>query len=175
MNRSVTRPFVIALLVVQVVVSASLWILDAISVNSTASFALLLAAELLVFAIVCHTYFFSDTEAADAAVGGASVETQDVQTRNTLPTPPQPLLIVPSVTSRGLRIGVPVFSILTLAVLAVLIASGQGTTLVFIPIFLAMVVVYVLASIYLFKLIIEKDQVTTGNSGASDHGGHEVH
>lgn len=175
MNRDNTRPFIIGLLVVQVAISASLWVLDAISVDSTAAFALLLAADVVVFGVICHVYFFSDSEAADEAVSGAATGIREVQAHETPPVPSQPLFDTPSVTSRRLRLAVPLFSALTLVVLAVLVASGQGTTLVFIPIFLAMVVVYVLASIYLFKVIIEKEKVSTGQSGDSNQVGHEGH
>ena len=61
------RPFVIGLLVVQAGLTAALWLLDAVSVSSTAAFALLLAANVLVFAVVCHTYFFSEEERAEEA------------------------------------------------------------------------------------------------------------
>lgn len=55
--------------------------------------------------------------------------------------------------------GIPVFSVLMLITLASLVASGQGTSpYVFIPIFLAMVIIYVFASMYLFKQIVDKDQ-----------------
>ena len=130
---------------------------------------------LLVFAVICHVYFFSDTEAADAAVSGAAAEATQVQAHETTPVLSQPLFDTPSVTSRRVRLAVPVFSVITLVVLAALVASGQGTTLVFVPIFLTMVVVYVLASIYLFKVIIEKERVSTGQSGEADQSGHEVH
>jgi hypothetical protein len=66
--RSDARPFVIGLLVVQVGLTAALWLLDAISVSSTAAFALLLAADVLVFAVLCHTYFFSEEDRAETAV-----------------------------------------------------------------------------------------------------------
>ena len=60
--------------------------------------------------------------------------------------------------SRSVRLAVPVGSILMLLLLAVTIGVSGDTALVFIPVFLFMVVVYVFSSIYLFKAIMEKER-----------------
>jgi hypothetical protein len=175
MNRDNTKPFIIGLLVVQAGVSVSLWILNPLSSTSTTAFALLLAADVVVFGGICHLYFSVDDQDAERTMFGAAPVPETVEAHETPPVPPQPLFDMPSVTSRRVRIAVPVFSIITLLSLAALVASGEGTTFVFIPVFLTMVIVYVLASIYLFKTMYDKEKESTGQGVALDHGAHEGH
>jgi hypothetical protein len=59
--------------------------------------------------------------------------------------------------SRNVRIAVPVGSALMLVLLAVTTSLPGDVKTLFIPVFLFMVIVYVLASIYLFKTIMETD------------------
>lgn len=165
------RPLVLGLLVVQAAVSAALWVLNATSINSTAGFALLLAADLIIFAFVCHLSFFSEEEEAERAMPVAmavSYVQDDAQEHHEEPIRTQPLLELPTVLSRNIRIGVPVFSVAMLLLLSTMVASGRGTTDVFIPIFVLMVCVYVLSSIYFFKALLERDKATAAVSPAGD-------
>jgi hypothetical protein len=59
--------------------------------------------------------------------------------------------------SRNVRLAVPVGSALMLILIAVTTSMPGDVKTLFIPVFLFMVIVYVLASIYLFKAIMEKD------------------
>ncbi len=59
--------------------------------------------------------------------------------------------------SRNVRIAVPIASIAMLLLLAITIDVASPSAFIFIPVFLFMVVLYVISSIYLFKTIIEKD------------------
>ena len=92
------------------------------------------------------------------------------------PHAPQPLMDLPTVLSRNIRLAVPVSSVAMLLLLGLLVGSGHGTAEdLFIPIYIFMVVVYVLSSIYLFKAIIERDQVTalpTDEQARQSHEGH---
>ncbi len=67
------RPLVLGLLVVQAAISASLWVLNAISVDSTAIFALLLAADVLIFAGICHLAFLAEDEEDERAMSSSPV------------------------------------------------------------------------------------------------------
>jgi hypothetical protein len=182
--RSESKPLVIGLIVVQAALSASLWVLNATSVNSTAAFALLLAADVLIFAGICHLAFFTEDEEDERSMSGAPVsvsagaeEMRQVQPAQEEPLVSQPLIAVPTVLPRNIRLAVPLSSVALLLLLAVLVGSGHGTaTDLFIPIYIFMVVVYVLSSIYLFKAVIERDKVTalpTGEQGGQTS--HESH
>ncbi len=59
--------------------------------------------------------------------------------------------------SRNLRLAVPVASILMLLLIAVTVYLPGDVTHLFVPVYVFMVIVYVLASIYMFKTLIEKD------------------
>jgi len=72
--RSERKPLVLGLLVVQAAISASLWVLNAISVDSTAIFALLLAGDVLIFAGICHLAFFTEDEEDERAMSSSPVE-----------------------------------------------------------------------------------------------------
>jgi hypothetical protein len=57
-----------------------------------------------------------------------------------------------------------------LLLLAILVGSGRGSTAdFFIPVFIFMVVVYVLSSIYLFKAIFEREKATALPAGGEGH------
>jgi hypothetical protein len=56
MKTEMARLLVIGLLLVQVVVVAMLWLLEAFSIEATAAFALLLAGDAMAFAVVVHIY-----------------------------------------------------------------------------------------------------------------------
>lgn len=163
---SENRPLVIGLIVVQIALSASLWVLNVISVSSTAAFDILLAADVLIFAVICHLAFRADDEAAERdmpippSFAMLDEEPMPEEVHQEEPHAPQPLLDVPTVLSSRIRLGVPAFSAAMLVLLAALVASGRGTTDVFIPIFIFMVIVYVLSSIYFFKALLERDRST---------------
>jgi hypothetical protein len=181
--RSDNKPLLIGLIVVQAAISASLWVLNAISVDSTAAFALLLGADVLIFAGVCHFAFFTEEDEAERAMPIAPISayaTDDeagLQRAKEGPHPTQPLVQMPTVLSRNLRLAVPASSIAMLVLLSVLVGSGQGTTAdLFIPIYIFMVVVYVLASIYFFKALMERDKETALKvEGQVSQSGHQVH
>ncbi len=157
------KSLVLALLVVQALISASLWLLNAISIDSTATLFLLLAADVVIFAGICHVSFFSDEEAAEKAMPIApslAYKTDDsagLASRHD-DHPPRPLFHLPTVLSKNIRTAVPLSSVGMLLLLAVVVGSGKGSTDLFIPVFIFMVVVYVLSSIYVFKVIIERDK-----------------
>jgi hypothetical protein len=56
MKSDMVKPFVIGMLALQALTVALLWLLDAFSVQATAAFAFLLAANVIVFAIVAEVY-----------------------------------------------------------------------------------------------------------------------
>ena len=59
--------------------------------------------------------------------------------------------------SRNVRLAVPLGSVLMLLLLTVTTSMPGDVKTLFIPVFLFMVVVYVFASIYLFKTIMDKE------------------
>ncbi len=76
----------------------------------------------------------------------------------------------PSVLPRMIRIAVPIGSILVLIAFAAtaLLPSNQGpvptqSTLFFVPIYIAIVVVLVFASMYIFKRVMEEDVTPEGH------------
>ena len=60
--------------------------------------------------------------------------------------------------SKNLRLAVPIASILMLILLATVVALPSGITSIYIPVYIFMVTVYVLASIYMFKTLMDKDR-----------------
>jgi hypothetical protein len=60
MKTEMARLLVVGLLALQVVVVVLLWLLDAFSVQATAAFALLLAADVIAFAVVAQVYRTSE-------------------------------------------------------------------------------------------------------------------
>jgi hypothetical protein len=66
MKSESVKPFVIGMLALQVVTVALLWLLDAFSVEATAAFAFLLAANVMAFALVAHVYRTSREDGGDA-------------------------------------------------------------------------------------------------------------
>jgi len=94
----------------------------------------------------------------EGGTGGANAGPEE-------PDGPQPLKDYPTVLPRRIRLGVPIFSIAMLLLLVTLVASGKGTTDVFVPIFVFMLVVYVLSSLYFFKAFFEKDRSTVTATG----------
>ncbi|MDA4113529.1 MAG: hypothetical protein OK474_05750 [Thaumarchaeota archaeon] len=161
MKSDMVKPFVIGMLALQVLTVALLWLLDAFSIQATAAFAFLLAANVMVFAIVAHVYRTTKdqtTEAGSPAPAAGS--------------PAQIVGIAPeyrheksgTVLPRSVHLGVPIGSMLVLLAFAFTIslpANGAPipvqSTLYFIPIYVAIVIVLVFGSMYLFKAVMEKD------------------
>jgi hypothetical protein len=56
MKSSTLRTFVVGMLALQAAAVALLWLLSAFSVQATAAFAFLLAADVMAFAVVAHVY-----------------------------------------------------------------------------------------------------------------------
>jgi len=56
MKSDTVKVFVIGMLALQVVTVALLWLLNAFSVQATAAFAFLLAADVMAFALIAHVY-----------------------------------------------------------------------------------------------------------------------
>ena len=79
--RSDNKPLLIGLIVVQAAISASLWILNAFSVDSTAGVALLLAADVLIFAGICHFAFFTEDEEDEKAMSGAPLSGSEAKSK----------------------------------------------------------------------------------------------
>ena len=76
----------------------------------------------------------------------------------------------PAALPRIVHIGIPIASILVLLAFALTIASPANkaalpvqSTQFFVPIYIAIVIVMVFASMYLFKSIVDKDVSTTGS------------
>lgn len=170
--RSDDKPLIIALLVVQAAISASLWTLNSISVDSTAAFAILLAADVLIFAGICHLAFFSGEEEAESAMPwtppGAMADEAPAhaEAHHEEVHAPQPLVDLPTVLSRNIRFGVPIVTAAVLLLLAVLVASGKGVTDIFVPIYIFLVVVYVFSAIYFFKALMDREKVTAAPAEA---------
>ena len=64
---------------------------------------------------------------------------------------------------RIVHLAVPIGSVLMLILVAFTVARPGEITTLFIPVFLFMVIVYVLASMYLFKQIVDKDRSTVSH------------
>ena len=163
MKSDMVKPFVIGILALQAVTVALLWLLDAFSVQATAAFAFLLAANVMVFAIVAHVYRTTkdDTAGDDApAIADSPVPAQIVG------MPPEDARQERATTAlpRSVHVGVPIASILVLLAFAFTISLPPNkapipvqSTLFFIPIYVAIVIVLVFGSMYLFKAVMDKD------------------
>jgi len=150
--------------VLQAVAVALVWLLDAYSDESTAAFALLLAADVMAFAIVAHVYRVARTggpspaAAGPAARSGAEAAATPVPA-SAGPSPPRGAL------PRAVHYAVPALSILILLAFASMAffpsnsaALPVQSTVLFIPIYLAIVVFLVFASMYIFKAVVESDR-----------------
>jgi hypothetical protein len=165
MKSDMVKPFVIGVLVLQALTVALLWLLDAFSVQATAAYAFLLAANVTVFAIVAHVYRTTKEEETNGAPAQA--------TATSSPVPAQALGVPPEVARREtaysalpriVHVAVPIGSLLVLLAFAFVLSLPPYTspipvesTLYYIPIYVAIVIVLVFASMYLFKAVMEKD------------------
>jgi hypothetical protein len=163
MKSDMVKPFVIGMLALQALTVALLWLLDAFSIQATAAFAFLLAANVMVFAIVAHVYRTTKDETTEAEAPAHVVDS---------PAPAQIVGISPeyrqkragTALPRSVHLGVPIGSMLVLLAFAFTIslpANGAPipvqSTLYFIPIYVAIVIILVFGSMYLFKAVMEKD------------------
>ena len=62
MKSDMVKPLLIGMLMLQALTVALLWLLDAFSIEATAAFALLLAGNIVAFALVAHVYRTSARE-----------------------------------------------------------------------------------------------------------------
>ena len=164
MKSDMVKPFVIGVLVLQAITVALLWLLDAFSVQATAAFAFLLAANVTVFAIVAHVYRTTKDETTGAPAQAATTSS---------PVPAQAVGVPPEVARpataysalpRVVHIAVPIGSLLILLAFAFVLSLPPDrapipveTTLYYIPIYVAIVIVLVFASMYFFKALMDKD------------------
>ncbi len=65
MKSDTVKVFVVGMLALQAVTVALLWLLNAFSVQATAAFAFLLAADVMAFALIAHVYRTAKNDAAD--------------------------------------------------------------------------------------------------------------
>jgi hypothetical protein len=176
--------FVIAILGLQVVATALMWYLDVLSTLSTEVFAILLAASLLGFAIVLQVYrtpemvertsgpssspaaqapVASPASAPAAAPAPASMSVAVTQTTSAAPalsTPPSG-----NALPRMIHYVIPIASVLLVLAFAVtpFLPADKSTlpaesTLLFIPVYLAIVIILVFASMYLFKRLMDTEE-----------------
>lgn len=66
MKSDTVKVFVIGMLALQAVTVALLWLLDAFSVEATAAFAFLLAANVMAFALIAHVYRTANDDRANS-------------------------------------------------------------------------------------------------------------
>ncbi len=170
--------FVVAILVLQAAATALLWYLDVLSILSTEVFAILLAANLLGFAIVMQVYRTPEmvertsgpssppaaqASAAPPASTPASVPVAATQTMSAAPalsTPPSG-----NALPRMIHYLIPIASVLLVLTFAVtpFLPADKSTlpaesTLLFIPVYLAIVIILVFASMYLFKRLMDTEE-----------------
>ena len=166
MRIEAVKPFVLGLLALQAVAVALVWLLDAYSEQSTAAFALLLAADVMAFAIVAHVYRVARTggpssgpPSARPAVAAAASAAAGEAVR-----PPSSESRLQSALPRAVHYAAPILSVLILLAFAAttFFPSNTGalpvqSTVLFVPIYLAIVVFLVFASMYIFKAVVERD------------------
>ena len=163
MKSDMVKPFVIGVLVLQAITVALLWLLDAFSVQATAAFAFLLAANVTVFAIVAHVYRTTKdetTRTSAQATTSSPVPAQAIGVPAEVARPATAYSALP----RIVHIAVPIGSLLVLLAFAFVLSLPPYTssipvesTLYYIPIYVAIVIVLVFASMYLFKSVMDKD------------------
>jgi hypothetical protein len=176
------KTFVVAMLLLQAIATASLWILNVLSAETTGVFAVLLAANLIAFAAIVHVYRNPDTldvspaakEPAPAAAPTPSPGPTPAPAAAPAPAAPvkeiahsEPTLSqgpVAAALPRIIHIGIPVASIIVLIAFAIalFLPANKSTlpvesTAFFIPIYLTIVIVLVLGSMYLFKRLMDAE------------------
>lgn len=159
------RLYVTAVLVLQAASTVVLWLLNVLSVATTAAFEVLLAANLVAFAIVMQAYRNpgsiagpSEESKSSPMPHAASGEGHAVQgsTQNQNP--------VGAALSPVVHLVVPILSVLVLLTFAVVLflpsnrdALPPTSTEVYIPVYLVIVVLLVFGSMYLFKRLLDTE------------------
>lgn len=187
MKSDMVKSFVIAMLLLQAIATACLWILNVLSVETTGVFAVLLAANLIAFAVVLQEYRNPDT------IYG-SMDKQEPP--STLAPPPPPPVSTPApapvqattqvsaapaeqanhsepmlphepvgpALPRSIHTLIPIASIILLLAFAAatFLPASKSTlpvesTVLFIPIYLVVVVILVFGAMYLFKRLMDTE------------------
>ena len=160
--------YVTIVLVLQAASTVVLWFLNVLSVRSTATFELLLAANLVAFAIVVQAYRNPDS------IGGSSGRPGEAQQSGSAPVEShggsEPALAqkpVSAALSPLIHTAIPILSIVVLLAFAVVLflpaneaAIPPTSTELYIPIYLIIVVTLVLGSMYLFKRLLDTEPET---------------
>lgn len=180
MKSDTVKSFVIAMLLLQAVATAFLWILNVLSVETTGVFAVLLAANLIAFATVLQVYRNPDTVEAGSAAEEPTPAASPASPPGPAPVPAaapsapakeiadsEPTLSqgpVGAALPRMIHIGIPIASIIVLMAFAVVmfLPANKSTlpiesTVLFIPIYLVIVIVLVFGSMYLFKRLMDAE------------------
>jgi hypothetical protein len=189
MKSDTVTNYVIGMLVLQVITVAVLWILNVLSEGSTEAFAILLAANLVAFAMVVQAYRnpesvqgSSKSEQTPPAPAAAAPAAPQASTTPTTSPPRQALdgekahgepVISGSVAAalpRIVHLGIPIGSIFIILAFALVLTFPPDkstlpveSTTFFIPIYLTIVVVLVFGSMYLFKKIVDTADVPAIN------------
>jgi hypothetical protein len=173
-------PFVVLMLLLQAAATAFLWILNVLSVETTDTFAVLLAANLIAFATIVQLYrnpgrpepeSNSDDVPAAPATTGAAPSTAQVPSAVHPPTqvassePSMPESPGFAALPRIIHIGIPIASALVILAFAIVTFLPPNKTTLpiesttfFIPIYLMIVVVMVFGSMYLFKRLMDAEE-----------------
>jgi flagellar biosynthesis protein FliQ len=191
------KAYVIAILALQAVSVACLWILNVLSAETSSVFSVLLAANLVAFAIVIQVYRNPSTVEPNSAKkkpagmpvaaptpapspGTASGTTPaSTPVTSTIPAQAAPEIhathskstMSPSPVMAALpgsiHVAIPIASAIVILAFAIVtfLPSNKSTlpvesTVYFIPIYLTIVVVLVLGSMYLFKRLMDTEEDT---------------
>lgn len=166
MKSDTVRLYVIVTLILQVASTAALWVVNVLSVNSTAAYELLLAADLVAFAIVLQAYRNPDSISRASAPPPATAAPQPSATT----AAPEVEVHAESKSAIGpalppiVHIAVPILAALVLVLFALVLSEPANesalpatSTLIFVPIYLAIVVLLVFGSMYLFKRLMDTE------------------
>jgi hypothetical protein len=157
--------YVTIVLVLQAASTVVLWFLNVLSVQSTATFEVLLAANLVAFAIIVQAYRNPDS------IGGSSGRPAEAQQSGTTPTeshgeagPAHAQRPMGAALSPLIHTAIPILSIVVLFAFAVVLflpaneaAIPPTSTELYIPVYLIIVVTLVLGSMYLFKRLMDAE------------------
>jgi len=186
MKSDMVKSFVIAMLLLQAIATGCLWILNVLSVETTGVFAVLLAANLIAFAVVLQVYRNPDT------IDGSMDKQEPSST--VAPPPPAPVSPVPApvpataqvfaapaeqaihsepllphepvgqALPRSIHTLIPIASIILLLAFAAatFLPANKSTlpvesTVLFIPIYIVVVVILVFGALYLFKRLMDTE------------------
>jgi len=171
MKSDSARTFAVVMLILQAAATALLWILDVLSVETTAAFEVLLAADLIAFAVVLQIYrnpssVESEEPAAQPAAAPPAAAGAPTAPASQIEAGQQASVV--SALPRIIHVGLPIASFLVILVFAVVtfLPSEKSTlppesTTLFIPIYLSIVVMLVFGSMYLFKRLLDTESSST--------------